>query len=122
MFHNDVIFWLKCAVAKIAFHFLREPPPSLTGSMAQGDGHIEDVSSEIDRALEENFLSAKDGERLRGRLNFMESQLFGKLSQQAFRGLSRHVLAGGGKLSTAKKSLQVDWSSGCCGPRALLSS
>ena len=35
---------------------------------------IEDVSSEIDRALEENFLSAKDGERLRGRLNFMESQ------------------------------------------------
>ena len=64
---------------------------------------IEDVSSEIDRALEENFLSAKDGERLRGRLNFMESQLFGKLSQHAFRGLSRHVLAGGGKLSTASR-------------------
>ena len=64
---------------------------------------IEDVSAEIDRALEENFLSAKDGERLRGRLNFMESQLFGKLSQQAFRGLSRHVLAGGGKLSTASR-------------------
>ena len=64
---------------------------------------IEDVSAEIDRALEENFLSSKDGERLRGRLNFMESQLFGKLSQQAFRGLSRHVLAGGGKLSTASR-------------------
>ena len=64
---------------------------------------IEDVSAEIDRALEENFLSAKDGERLRGRLNFMESQLFGKLSQQAFKGLSRHVLAGGGKLSTASR-------------------
>ena len=64
---------------------------------------IEDVSAEIDRALEENFLSAKDGERLRGRLNFMESQLFGKPSQQAFRGLSRHVLAGGGKLSTASR-------------------
>ena len=64
---------------------------------------IEDVSSEIDRALEENYLSAKDGERLRGRLNFMESQLFGKLSQHAFRGLSRHVLAGGGKLSTAAR-------------------
>ena len=54
---------------------------------------IEDVSSEIDRALEENYLSAKDGERLRGRLNFMESQLFGKLSQHA----------GGGKLSTAAR-------------------
>ena len=27
MFHNDVIFWLKCAVAKIAFHGNPHDPP-----------------------------------------------------------------------------------------------
>ena len=65
---------------------------------------VEDISSEIDKCLENNFLSAKDGERLRGRLNFMDGQLFGKLSQHAFRGLTRHVLAGGGKLSSVTRA------------------
>ncbi|CAE7418408.1 unnamed protein product, partial [Symbiodinium sp. CCMP2456] len=46
----------------------------------------------------------EDGERLRGRLNFMDGQLFGKLSQHAFRGLTRHVLAGGGKLGSSTRA------------------
>ena len=60
---------------------------------------IEDVSAEIQKCLSNRFLSAKDGERLRGRLQFLDGQLFGKLAQCAYKSLSRHVAHGGGKLS-----------------------
>ena len=60
---------------------------------------VEDVSAEIQKHLEADTLSMKDGERLRGRLQFMDGQLFGKLAQLAYKSLSRHVASGGGRLN-----------------------
>ena len=73
---------------------------SLLGTilMQNTQKRIEDVSSEIQKCLNSKFLSAKDGERLRGRLQFLDGQLFGKLAQCAYKSLSRHVALGGGRL------------------------
>ncbi|CAE7253423.1 unnamed protein product, partial [Symbiodinium sp. CCMP2456] len=52
----------------------------------------------IEEVLLSSFLSRKDGERLRGRLQFAEQQISGKRAGLAFKELSRHVAKGGGKL------------------------
>ena len=48
--------------------------------------------------IDSSFLSRKDGERLRGRLQFAEQQISGKRAGLAFRKLSKHVASGGGRL------------------------
>eukprot|EP00439_Symbiodinium_sp_Y106_P070600 s945_g12.t1 len=48
--------------------------------------------------IDSSFLSRKDGERLRGRLQFAEQQISGKRAGLAFRELSKHVASGGGRL------------------------
>ena len=52
----------------------------------------------INDIIAAGFLSRKDGERLRGRLQFAEQQISGKRSGLAFKELSKHVSGGGGKL------------------------
>ena len=52
----------------------------------------------IDGIIEASFLSRKDGERLRGRLQFAEQQISGKRAGLAFKEVSKHVSNGGGRL------------------------
>ena len=52
----------------------------------------------IDGIIESSFLSRKDGERLRGRLQFAEQQISGKKAGLAFKEVSKHVSSGGGRL------------------------
>ena len=52
----------------------------------------------IDGIIESLFLSRKDGERLRGRLQFAEQQISGKKAGLAFKEVSKHVSSGGGRL------------------------
>ena len=66
--------------------------------LMQNTQRRDDVSAKIQKCLATRFLSAKDGERLRGRLQFLDGQLFGKLAQCAYKSLSRHVALGGGRL------------------------
>ena len=60
---------------------------------------MDEVTAEIQKHLETCYLSAKDGECLCGRLQFLDGQLFGKLAQCAYNAISRHVALGRGELS-----------------------
>ena len=52
----------------------------------------------MSKHFEQKYLSRKDGERLRGRLQFAGTQVSGNVAMMAYKQLSRHVLAGGGQL------------------------
>ena len=62
-----------------------------------------DIADALGQILATGHLSRKDGERLRGRLQFCENQIAGKQAGLAFRELSRHVLQGGGVLQPQTK-------------------
>ena len=61
-------------------------------------------SNSISGVLERNFLSRKDGERLRGRLQFAEAQIAGKAAGLAYKQLTRFLCNGGGPLDDATKT------------------
>ena len=55
---------------------------------------IEELFAEIDEALKSNLLPRRDGEKLRGRLQFASSQVFGRRFRRLSKVLSNHVTAG----------------------------
>ena len=63
----------------------------------------QELIESISCILETGFLGRKDGERLRGRLQFAEAQVAGKSAGIAYRQLTRFVCAGGGRLNDPTK-------------------
>ena len=57
--------------------------------------------------MQAGSLSRKDGERLRGRLQFAESQIAGKQANLAYRILSKRIQSGGRNLSPEVKNAMV---------------
>lgn len=67
---------------------------------------VEELVAEIDEALKSNMLPRRDGEKLRGRLQFASSQVFGRRFRRLLKVLSNHVTAGRQTLSSrTSKSL-----------------
>ena len=60
---------------------------------------VEELVTEIDEAMKSNLLPRKDGEKLRGRLQFASSQMFGRRFRRLLKVLSNHVTAGRQTLS-----------------------
>ena len=60
---------------------------------------IEELVAEIDEALKSNLLPRRDGEKLRGRLQFASSQVFERRFRRLLKVLSNHVTAGRQTLS-----------------------
>eukprot|EP00435_Cladocopium_sp_Y103_P000415 s4522_g1.t1 len=62
--------------------------------MANTPERTAELLSELDSILKEGVLSRKDGERLRGRLQFASGQLFGRLISNHLKKLSDHIRVG----------------------------
>ena len=60
---------------------------------------VEELVAEIDEAMKSNLLPRRDGEKLRGRLQFASSQMFGRRFRRLLKVLSNHVTAGRQTLS-----------------------
>ena len=60
---------------------------------------VEELVAEIDGAMKSNLLPRRDGEKLRGRLQFASSQMFGRRFRRLLKVLSNHVTAGRQTLS-----------------------
>ena len=63
------------------------------------DSRRDELFDSLSKILEEGRLARKDGERLRGRLQFAEAQISGKVACRAYKRLSRFILQGGGPLT-----------------------
>ena len=61
---------------------------------------VEELVAEIDEASKSNLLPRRDGEKLRGRLQFASSQMFGRRFRRLLKVLSNHVTAGRQTLSS----------------------
>ena len=61
---------------------------------------VEELVAEIDEAMKSNLLPPRDGEKLRGRLQFASSQMFGRGFRRLLKVLSNHVTAGRQTLSS----------------------
>ena len=61
---------------------------------------VEELVAEIDEAIKSNLLPRRDGEKLRGRLQFASSQMFGRRFRRLLKVLSNHVTAGRQTLSS----------------------
>ena len=55
---------------------------------------VEELVAEIDEAMKSNLLPRRNGEKLRGRLQFASSQMFGRRFRRLLKVLSNHVTAG----------------------------
>ena len=60
---------------------------------------VEELVAEIDDAMKSNLLPQRNGEKLRGRLQFASSQTFGRRFRRLLKVLSNHVTAGRQTLS-----------------------
>ena len=65
------------------------------------DDRIQELTESMAEALTSKRLSRKDGERLRGRLQFASGQLFGRSMKHHLKRLSGHVASGKTVLSTS---------------------
>eukprot|EP00438_Fugacium_kawagutii_P016271 Skav232599 [mRNA] locus=scaffold2282:11506:13323:+ [translate_table: standard] len=66
---------------------------------------VEELVEELSQIVKENRLSRKDGGKLRGRLQFASSQLFGRSLRKYLQELNNHVSAGRKILSECTKSV-----------------
>ena len=66
--------------------------------MCNTEARQQELCDSISEVLEANSLGRKTGERLRGRLQFAEAQIAGKVAGMAYKQLTRFVCAGGGSL------------------------
>ena len=66
----------------------------------------EELSETVDSFLESGCMTAKDAERLRGRLVFFEGFTFGRVAQVAIKHIGRHALGSDGSV---KLSADVAW-------------
>ena len=60
---------------------------------------VEELTKELDKAIRSKALSRSDGEKLRGRLQFASSQVFGRKFRRLLKVLSNHVTHGRKTLS-----------------------
>ena len=72
--------------------------------MCNTESRQQELFESISGVLERNFLSRKDGERLRGRLQFAEAQIAGKAARLAYKQLTRFLCNGGGPLDDTTKT------------------
>ena len=72
--------------------------------MCNTESRQQELFETISGVLEKNFLSRKDGERLRGRLQFAEAQIAGKAAGSAYKQLTRFLCNGGGPLNDATQT------------------
>ena len=72
--------------------------------MCNTESRQQELFDSISGVLERNFLNRKDGERLRGRLQFAEAQIAGKAAGLAYKQLTRFLCNGGGPLDDATKT------------------
>ena len=75
--------------------------------LSNTENRKQEISDALEVFLQAGSLSRKDGERLRGRLQFAETQIAGKSASLAYRTLSKHINAGGGNLSPEVKDAMV---------------
>ena len=68
------------------------------------DDRVTELAADIDSVLETRVLPRKEGERLRGRLQFASSQLFGRTMRNNLRALSDHIHMGRRTVSDATAS------------------
>ena len=69
---------------------------------------VEELVNELDEALRTKILSRSEGEKLRGRLQFASSQVFGRKFRRLLRVLSNHVIHGRKTLSQHTQSCLYD--------------
>eukprot|EP00435_Cladocopium_sp_Y103_P060244 s575_g22.t1 len=55
---------------------------------------VDELIADIDQILRSGMLTRREGERLRGRLQFASSQLFGRVIRNYMRQLSKHIASG----------------------------
>eukprot|EP00438_Fugacium_kawagutii_P024944 Skav213201 [mRNA] locus=scaffold2826:375883:385109:- [translate_table: standard] len=67
-------------------------------------GRVEELVGELNHVIRENRLSRKDGEKLRGRLQFASSQLFGRSFRKYLKELNNHLASGRKVLTDRTKS------------------
>ena len=75
--------------------------------LSNTENRKQEISDALEVFLQAGSLSRKDDERLRGRLQFAETQIAGKSASLAYRTLSKHINAGGGNLSPEVKDAMV---------------
>lgn len=68
-------------------------------SLANTSKRTAELVETLDSILSEKRLSRRDGEKLRGRLQFAACQIFGRRLRNSLRDLNQHVLGGGGAVS-----------------------
>ena len=69
---------------------------------------VEELVTELDEALRTKILSRSEGEKLRGRLQFASSQVFGRKFRLLLKGLSNHVTQGRKTLSQHTQACLCD--------------
>lgn len=62
--------------------------------VANTEDRAEELTTSLTEIMSSGYLSQKDGERLRGRLQFANAQLFGRSVRSSVRDLSQHVTSG----------------------------
>ncbi|CAE7493821.1 unnamed protein product [Symbiodinium natans] len=67
-------------------------------TLCNTESRRDEIFEALSDILSSGYLTQKDGERIRGRLQFAENQIAGKVAGTAYKQLSRFVLRGGGHL------------------------
>ncbi|CAE7198396.1 ubiad1 [Symbiodinium natans] len=67
-------------------------------TLCNTESRRDEIFEALSDILSSGYLPQKDGERIRGRLQFAENQIAGKIAGTAYKQLSRFVLRGGGHL------------------------
>ena len=81
---------------------------SLFGFVTNTEERVEELVNELDEALRTEVLSRSEGEKLRGRLQFASSQVFGRKFRKLLKVLSNHVTQGRKTLSQHTQSCLRD--------------
>ena len=72
------------------------------------DERVEELTEEVDEAMPTKTLSRCEGEKLRGRLQFASSQVFGRKFRRLLKVLSNHVIQGRKTLSEHTQACLFD--------------
>eukprot|EP00435_Cladocopium_sp_Y103_P054436 s1937_g17.t1 len=65
-----------------------------TATVMNTPERVDELIADIDQILQSGTLTRREGERLRGRLQFASSQLFGRVIRNYLRQLSKHIASG----------------------------
>lgn len=87
---------------------LRDSMSSIV-SVSNTDGRREEITSEISNVIRQGKLSKSMANKLRGRMQFAENQIFGRLSRRALKAVSEHAAVGNDSISFETRVLLEDF-------------